>query len=57
MSKDPFEIQCNNCGEILYGGMVLKYARDIKHIGFKCKKCGAQLSVTDFILEIIEASL
>jgi hypothetical protein len=57
MSKDPFEIQCDNCGEILYRGMDLKYARDIlKPTGFKCKRCGAHLSVTDFIVEVVEAS-
>ena len=57
MPKDPFEIVCDNCGETLYRDMELKYARDIlKNIGFKCKKCGAQLSVTDFIIEVVEAS-
>jgi RNase P subunit RPR2 len=57
MSKDPFEIVCDNCGEILYRGMDLKYARDIlKHTGFKCKRCGAQLSVTDFVIEVVEVA-
>ncbi|MCP8307798.1 MAG: hypothetical protein H3Z54_03790 [archaeon] len=56
MSKNPFEIRCDNCGEILYKGMELRYAKEIlKHIGFKCKRCGAHLSVNDFIIEIVEA--
>ena len=57
MPKNPFEIQCDNCGEILYRGIELKYARDIlKHTGFKCKKCGAHLSITDFIVEVVEVA-
>ncbi|MGQ9470027.1 MAG: hypothetical protein ACUVTD_09480 [Nitrososphaerales archaeon] len=57
MPNDPFEILCDNCGETLYRGMELKYARDIlKNIGFKCKRCGAHLSITDFTIEVVEAS-
>jgi RNase P subunit RPR2 len=57
MLKDPFEIVCDNCGEILYRGMELKYARDIlKNIGFKCKRCGAHLSISDFIIDVAEVA-
>ncbi|NHV97080.1 MAG: hypothetical protein HA494_04750 [Thaumarchaeota archaeon] len=52
------EIRCGSCGACLYSGFELKSTRELlkaKNGVFKCRKCGAPLSVTDFTLEISKA--
>jgi DNA-directed RNA polymerase subunit RPC12/RpoP len=48
-----FEIACMVCGAALYSGFDLKSPNDVlKTAGYRCKKCGAKLSIDKFHVEI-----
>jgi len=48
-----YEIACMSCGGALYSGFDLRSPNDIlKVAGYRCKKCGAKLSVDKFHVEV-----
>ena len=48
-----YEIACMSCGASLYSGFDLRSPSDIlKASDYKCKKCGAKLSVAKFAVEV-----
>jgi tRNA(Ile2) C34 agmatinyltransferase TiaS len=48
-----YEIACVACGVSLYSGFDLRSPGDVlKALGYKCKKCGARLSVDRFRVEV-----
>ena len=52
------EIRCGACGACLYSGFELRSIKEFLKAEkgvFKCRKCGALLSTTDFTLEVLSA--
>jgi RNase P subunit RPR2 len=48
-----YEISCAACGTPLYSGFDLRSPSDVlKVCGFKCKKCGAKLSLDKFKVDV-----
>jgi DNA-directed RNA polymerase subunit RPC12/RpoP len=45
-----------SCGSALYSGFDLRSPNDVlKAMGYRCKKCGAKLSVDKFRVEVKKA--
>ena len=48
-----YEIACTHCGTSLYSGFDLRSPNDVlKATGYKCKKCGAMLTVQNFKVDV-----
>jgi DNA-directed RNA polymerase subunit RPC12/RpoP len=48
-----YEIACTSCGSALYSGFDLRAPNDVlKAYGYKCKKCGAKLTVEKFKVDV-----
>jgi len=48
-----YEIACMSCGSALYSGFDLRSPSDVlKVMGYRCKKCGAKLSIEKFRVEV-----
>lgn len=48
-----YEIACLSCGSALYSGFDLRSPNDVlKANGYKCKKCGAELNLEKFKVEV-----
>lgn len=48
-----YEIACTSCGSSLYSGFDLRSPNDVlKALGYRCKKCGAKLTVESFKVNV-----
>jgi DNA-directed RNA polymerase subunit RPC12/RpoP len=48
-----YEIACMSCGTPLYSGFDLRPPADVlKSMDYKCRKCGAKLMATKFVVEV-----
>ena len=48
-----YEIACMSCGTALYSGFDLRSPADVlKSMDYRCKKCGARLSTSKFVVEV-----
>lgn len=48
-----YEIACMSCGTPLYSGFDLRSPSDVlKSADYKCKKCGAKLSMAKFVVAV-----
>ena len=48
-----YEIACMACGTSLYSGFDLRSPADLlKSMDYKCRKCGARLTVSKYVVEV-----
>ena len=55
MSREAltYEIACTSCGSALYSGFDIRSPSDVlKVVGYRCKKCGAKLSIDKFCVKV-----